>query len=326
MTSISIIICTRNRADDLRNTLRSLADTYVPTGWNAECIIVDNRSTDGTQRVIEEADLRSFDVRIIEEKQPGKAHAANRALAHARGDILLFTDDDVRVPRDWLVGMAQPIRAGDADAVAGGVAIASHLERSWQEADSRLTALLADTSSLDDESPQRLVGANMAIARNVFDVVPGFDVKLGPGSRLGLGEETLLSKQIRQAGFLVKAAPNVVVEHHCSAERLSRASYLKAVERVGRSEGYIAYHWKHVSVPFIRVMSGLAWKYLQLGVKRILIQDDLQDEGLPVWELTLLMRIYHRRQLLAERGSHREYDPSRWSGASSSYRKVNCHT
>ncbi|PEN09496.1 hypothetical protein CRI93_01845 [Longimonas halophila] len=305
--NVSIIICTRNRATDLRDTLRSLANVYIPIGWIVECIIVDNASTDATPQVIAAFKTSQFDVHTVKEEHLGKAYAANTALSQARGEILLFTDDDVRVPADWIVGMTEPIRSGRADAVAGGVALAPHLERSWQQGNPWMTALLASTSALSDASPRRLVGANMAIARRVFDTVSGFDVNLGPGSVLGLGEETLLTQQIKHAGFRVRSAFDVAVEHHCSADRLSRRSYLQAVERVGRSQGYIDYHWNCVSVSPIRLVSGLVSRYFKLGLRRALERPDLQDEGLPLWEVSLLMQIYHRRQLLTELGHPRKY-------------------
>ena len=204
MATISVVICTRNRANFLRETLTSLAEVRIPKKERVELIIVDNGSTDNTQNVVKQSVLGAFhSVRYIEEKRPGLSHARNTAVAAAEGDIVLFTDDDVRVPRDWISGMVEPIRSGRADAVAGGVELAPYLRRPWQVDNPWLTSPLASTRALDPEQPERMVGANMAITREVLEHVPPFDPNLGAGSEIGTGEETLLTHQIKSKGFRV---------------------------------------------------------------------------------------------------------------------------
>ena len=50
MTDFSIVICTRNRAQDLAATLRSLTRLQIPEGRSGEVVVVDNGSTDATCR------------------------------------------------------------------------------------------------------------------------------------------------------------------------------------------------------------------------------------------------------------------------------------
>ena len=308
---ISTIICTRNRADFLRNTLNSLARVHVPSEWTVECIIVDNGSTDHTQEIIAQSDLSSFSVRVVEEHRPGKSHALNTALHHAQGEVLLFTDDDVRMPTNWITGMTAPILSEQADAVAGGVHLAPHLQRPWQDQNPWLTTPLATTDVLDPDSPQRLVGANMAISSRIFETVPGFDPDLGPGSKLGLGEETLLTKQMRHHGFRITSAFDLSVEHHCSEDRLSRQSYLKTARKIGRSQAHVHYHWDQVAVHPFQLLAELGLQCGKLAAGRLLRYSDIRRvEGLAKWEMVLLTRVYHRRQLLRERGTPRKYQPA----------------
>lgn len=309
MITVSVIICTRNRAESLRDTLASIAKVTVPQDEELELLVVDNGSTDQTQAVFEQASLPQFcNVRLIEELRPGVSHARNTAASHADGDILLFTDDDIRVPKNWITGMIAPIRSGRADAVAGGVKLAPHLQRSWQDVDPWLTSLLATTHTLDPDTPQRMVGANMAVARHVFQQLPPFDPNLDAGSPIGLGGETLFSLQLQNAGFHLAAAFSVVVEHHCNPDRLSRMSYLKATEKVGRSQGYIDYHFKGAPIRPVRHAVELGWRYVKLAVGCLLrYSDTRQPEGLPGWEMALRTQIYHRLQLIDEWGSLRKY-------------------
>jgi len=272
-------------------------------------IVIDNASRYDVSEAVADVDLTPMEVRCIREDRPGLAIARNTGVKHARGSILLFTDDDVRLPANWLHEMTEPIRNGEADAVAGAVTLAPYLHRPWQVENPWLTSPLATTHTLDPDKPQRMVGANMAIAREVLKHVPPFDPNLGAGSKLGMGEETLLSHQIKDEGFRLVGVFHAAVEHHCREDRLTRANYLKAAARIGRSQGYIDYHWKHASYRPARLVAGITWRYGKLFLGRALRRGDLQPEGLPGWEMTLLTQIYHRRQILTEYGSARKYQP-----------------
>ena len=118
---VSIIISTRNRADSLRETLASLKTVMVPADTAVELIVVDNASTDRTPQVIGAFNPSHISLRYVRESRPGLSRSRNAGLAASAGDIVLFTDDDVRAPGNWIDGMCRKITTGDADAVAGGV-------------------------------------------------------------------------------------------------------------------------------------------------------------------------------------------------------------
>jgi glycosyltransferase involved in cell wall biosynthesis len=96
----SVVIPTYNRAATLRQTLTALMAQDYP---DYEIIVVDDGSTDGTRAMI----AREFpQVRYIYQQNRGPAAARNRGIAHARGEIIAFTDDDCVPPRDWLARLA----------------------------------------------------------------------------------------------------------------------------------------------------------------------------------------------------------------------------
>src|SRR5581483_12381122 len=101
---VSIIICTRNRAQHLKATLESLNRVRVPSDLSAEVIVVDNGSSDETGAIVKDTKLRDFALRYSVEPRPGQSNARNRGLGIARGRAILFTDDDVRPPGEWLTG------------------------------------------------------------------------------------------------------------------------------------------------------------------------------------------------------------------------------
>src|SRR6185436_15824891 len=98
---ISVIICTTNRANDLRDTLASLARVNRP--GRVELLVVDNGSVDETKAVVEEAAKSyPFSLRYLYEAEPGKYAALNAGIRASAGRIIAATDDDARFEADWL--------------------------------------------------------------------------------------------------------------------------------------------------------------------------------------------------------------------------------
>lgn len=243
--TVSIIICTRDRAESLKLTLESISRTEVPSGWEVELLVVNNGSTDSTAATVNSLALSNISVRHILEPRKGKGYAYNTGFAASRGSVLLFTDDDVRVPVGWIKRMCHPLLAGAADAVAGGVifpaGIAAILSRPPFSA---RRSWLASTENLDGSSPGRMVGANMAFHRRVLARVPRVDVDLGPGA-LGFGEETLYSRQLLEAGFKLAGALDVAVEHYLDQARLTPESMVDLARKMGRCDAFVFHHWEH---------------------------------------------------------------------------------
>ena len=296
---VSIIICTRDRAQHLSQTLEALKFVRVPQGMNAELIVVDNASTDDTCEVVRSYSLPGIPVEYLYEARGGKSHAYNAALGAARGEILLFTDDDVLPPRDWIAGMCAPIAAGAADAVAGGVRLAPHLLRPWMTPFHR--AMLASTELMPPH-PDGLVGANMAFARRVLERVPRFDPELGPGA-LGFCDDTLLALQFQAAGYRVLGAPDVEVEHHPQASRLLRAGYRDMVRKLGGSMAYVARHWKHEEVTGIYPQ--LLVSYIKI---KMLATSATETDEIQLRELQHLLRYHFLRQYLREKKRPANYE------------------
>jgi glycosyltransferase involved in cell wall biosynthesis len=300
----TIAICTRNRAETLRSTLGCLEKTDLPAAIPAEVLVVDNGSTDRTPDMATSWRPAAISFRYVREERPGVAHARNAALAAARGDVILFLDDDVRPPRRWLEPMCRPILDGAADAVAGGVRLAPHLERPWMEATHR--AWLAATDYIDRHAPQEMVSANMAVGRHVLAKVPVFDPELGPGA-LGQGEDALFSWQLLRAGFRIAGALDVVVEHHFEPSRLLRASFRDAAERRGRTLAYQQYHWENAELPD-------AGRRLRRGRLRFFLErlrrwrPYLSREGMPVWEMLAREQLACLQQWRIESRRQRNYE------------------
>lgn len=205
---ISVAICTFNRAASLALTLETLeAQQGVDDAW--ELLIVENNCTDSTPEVVSRFAGRLPLRRIVESEQ-GLSHARNRAIAEARGDLLVFTDDDVRLDPEWLRAF---IRAPRCFPAAGY--FAGRIVPDWEGDPPRWfrpeTAHLFDGvlvsydlgssgRPLRPEDPLP-VGASFAVRRELFERNGEFRADLGVrGAENGRGEETEYLLRAQQAG------------------------------------------------------------------------------------------------------------------------------
>lgn len=227
--SLSLIICSAGRPDSLLATLESLRPVQLPDG-PCELLLIENNPESTYAPLI--PDLPGWTVRHIHEPVRGLSVARNRGLREAKGEVIAFTDDDLRFEPDWLKALVAPLISGVGDAVAGEVRIPPELEEPWMEPWHRIA--FASTEHLNMSQPEAFVGANFAIHRRVLDKVATFDEELGAG-RLGVGEETLFALQLQEAGFRIVGAPAAVVWHHFDASRKSREAFIKVSEAWGKS-------------------------------------------------------------------------------------------
>lgn len=301
--SVSIVICSANRATTLARTLDVFHRISVPFGWEVELIVVDNASTDGTRQVVASFDRPDIVSRYLFEPKRGKGNALNTGIAAARGEILLFTDDDVRPADDWIEKLARPLVSGEAEAVGGKILLAPYLIRPWLS--DSYKRWLAWCEEPDPAYSLELIGANMGILRTALRYVPAFDPELGPGAA-GLGEDTLLSWQMVKAGLRVRFIPEAVVVHHPDEARLRRSSWLSMARSHGRKDAYILHHWKHeiLTVPILRMI----WLCLKLKLRRVLQPPvPLHGEGCERWEMSYVGDIEMCRAYRLQRLRQRNY-------------------
>lgn len=95
--NISVIVCCHNSAGVLKKTLNHLFEQKTESETKWEIILVDNNSTDQTQKVAKElyqASIQNIDFTILEELKPGLSNARMRGILNAKGETIVFCDDD----------------------------------------------------------------------------------------------------------------------------------------------------------------------------------------------------------------------------------------
>ena len=232
--TISVIIATHNRRNLLRECLAHLGvQSYRP---GDEVIVVNNGSTDDSRNVIADH-ARTFPVplRYLEENEPGKSHAVAAALRVATGDVLAFTDDDVNVDRLWLDAIRRAMTDPAITLIGGPVAPrwerrAPAWLRGAVDGYGTLTAPLALLNFGPDVvelGPRTVLGANLAVRREVFVSVGGFAHHLGKlRGTLLTGEDRELCRRVQAAGFRAVYCPDMRVRHWVPAGRTRIRYYL----------------------------------------------------------------------------------------------------
>lgn len=264
----------------------------IPSDLPTELIVVDN----GSRGAVDAGECPHLPVRRVREPARGQSRARNAGMAAARGDVLLWTDDDCHVPSDWVERMARPILDNAFDAVAGGVRLPEALERPWMTPLHR--RWLGCTRELDPVHPVAMVGAAMGFRREIARDLGPFDPELGPGA-LGFGDDTLWSLRLRHAGWKLVAALDAPVEHYFDPSRLSRAAWLDRALRAGASEAWIHRHWFAQTIApaalfAIKRRLRLAWTRARLP------HSATADEGASEQELILLRDIGFYRRMAIE--------------------------
>jgi len=117
---LTVAVCTWNRCEVLRQTLEQMTRLAIPAGTEWELLVVNNNCTDETDEVIA-AFMSRLPIRRLFEPMPGKCNALNLALREARGEYILWTDDDVFLDENWLAAYVKAFHRWPGAAFFGGV-------------------------------------------------------------------------------------------------------------------------------------------------------------------------------------------------------------
>jgi len=272
----SVIVCTYNRAESLRDTLRALKAQQQVAGREWEVIVVDNNSKDDTRQMIAEFQ-REWPLLSYEfEGEQGLSHARNHGIAAARGDILLFTDDDVLPEPDWMEVTLAGLDKYSVDACGGYIApIWESPPPDWLT--ERFHGFLAIRTERSDDyditSPSEApFGANMAFRREVFQKIGGFDTNRGrKGEMLASGEDSELFERILSAGLKAVFLGQSRVHHKVESFRLTKRYFrrwrFQTSLNIAQSKG-IAGENRLFNIPlyvfpqFLRAVVRMLWGHL----------------------------------------------------------------
>lgn len=189
---ISIVIPAFNEEDSIGATLETLANQK--TSQEFEVILVNNNSTDNTVREAKKFE-KKLNLRVIDETKKGRGTARSTGHRYAKGDIIISTDADTKLPSNWLDEITKPFEDPKVVAVTGP----------W-----KMFGINRDTSRGMErfqkiaEWPYRLVfghywltGFNMAVRKTAYEKCGGFNPEINAH------EDIDITNRIRKFGKIV---------------------------------------------------------------------------------------------------------------------------
>jgi GT2 family glycosyltransferase len=216
---LSVIVATRNRAHAIAESLDSIAASLAQAApLDAEIVVVDNGSRDATSRAVEQwAAGRPFPVRLLWEPRPGLSVARNRALGSAQGELLVFTDDDCRLSKEYVT---EVLRYDDADiepVLRGGsveLGDQNDLPITIRTTTTRQRFNRQTDPATHDCIVGHISGCNMTMRRALVEKLGPFDERFGAGSGLESGEDSDYLFRAYLAGYTLEYVPDMTVFHY----------------------------------------------------------------------------------------------------------------
>lgn len=201
---VSVVIPTHNRSGSLRQLLGFIERSTKPAG-GMEVVVVDDGSTDGTAQVV-----AASSARYLRQTNSGPAAARERGWRAARGEVIVFFDDDVVPEPDAIDRLVKALE--DADAVGAMIRPKD------------LTKLISHYMHVDGMVSHRVVDGEVvwllvaaaAIRREALERVGGFDLSFYPA-----GEDVDLACRLVEAGCVLRVEPSAAVAIGCPS-RLSQ--------------------------------------------------------------------------------------------------------
>lgn len=241
---LSIIVCTRNRAKQLATLIHCLGSQTDIENLNWEIIIVDNNSSDNTKEVsyafCEGSNLK---INYVFEEKIGLSYARNTGILASKGSLLLFIDDDVLIPKEFVANALFGINEYPEFHIFG-----FRILPEWPEARSRDLAfkppwwmkfkkpfgLIQSFLPIHDHGVEALqypnrfarnpIGACFIVKKEVFEKLGPFRENLGAGQS-GLCEDTEYFWYAMLNSFKILYWPHAVLYHTVDPKRLT-VSYL----------------------------------------------------------------------------------------------------
>jgi GT2 family glycosyltransferase len=216
----SVIIPTFNRRDAVLQTLAVLAQCEAPAGgW--EAILVDDGSTDGTDDAVRDW-IKQSNAPVRYEQQPnaGPARARNQGAALAKGDVLIFLDNDILVQPDFLRRHVETLAANPGCWIMGRIHHPAQLRESpfGRYRDDLWEAFHRAHNPDAITETDGITAANISLRAEDFRRLGGFD----EGYSIASCEDSELGMRARKSGIRVLYHPGIVVVHNDWAVDLDR--------------------------------------------------------------------------------------------------------
>ncbi len=214
---LSIIIPTYNRPAQLAVCLKSLSRLNYPVD-HFEVIIVDDGSDISPDPVV--ASFRNIlDIKVIRQAHAGVGIGRNTGASIAKGELLVFTDDDCQPTLNWLQELAVQFRKSP-DCIIGGRTVNILSDNIYSTASQMLISFLFEYYNTNPGHSRFLNGSNLSVPKKLFLKLEGFDKRF---FLVGAEEREFCNRWINY-GYRMVYAPEVLVYH---SHRLTLRTFIR---------------------------------------------------------------------------------------------------
>lgn len=242
MIQVSVIIPTLNRAFFLKNTLLSTLNQSFPQD-EYEIIVIDNGSTDNTKQVVEDLNHQHNNrIRYFYDARPGLHIGRHIGAKHARGEILLYGDDDIIASPDWVKEIYACYSKKEVGAAGGK--ILPKFETTPPEWLNIFPPGYLSLLDLGDKSFEMntndIYGCNLSIKKDILFKFGGFHPDSMPQNLIkyrGDGESALISRAM-DAGYKTIHNPKAFVYHVIPSSRLTIDYFKRRAFSQGISDSF----------------------------------------------------------------------------------------
>lgn len=255
---LSAIICTRNRPGFLPSAVETVLANDHPS---FELLVID-QSDDASSEEALAPFRKDGRLNYVHTPRPGTSAAANLGVRRSAGALLCFTDDDCRVPEDWLSSIEGAFRAEPGlDLLCGQMLLPPELEGRKDLAIP--TFEIPEAVRVTEKGPLfSSVGANFAITRSLYERLAGFDECLGPGGVYECSQDFDLTYRALLAGARILLSPDSWVWHYGARDEGEWRARLRAY---GVGDG--AFYGKHIRCRDARMLRVFLGEGLRLAAR-----------------------------------------------------------
>jgi GT2 family glycosyltransferase len=230
---ITVVVCTHNRAESLRQALASLYYLETEGRFTYEVLVIDNASPDHTSDVIRSAAHESkAPLRGIHEPQKGIVAARNRGVIEAAGKWIAFFDDDQLADRRWLIELFSAAEDHQVRSVGGAV----HLQLP-EDCDRQIAPLvrtLLGESRWSDVTTPYTRSTSPGAGNWLMERSLAIEVGMFQAANQGRNEDSDLYRRICLAGEASWFVPAAIVQHIITPDRLEEAYLLRLARIIGQ--------------------------------------------------------------------------------------------
>ena len=291
---LAAIICTYNRAKYIGNLLESIAANDLPKS-EYEIVLVDNNCTDNTKEVCEAFVKTHKDVnfRYVVEPEQGLSAARNKGIKEAKGDVIVYIDDDALIDEWYLRTIVEYMEAHPEISAVGGPIIPLYEDTEEPKWMTRFTKelLCGYLYFGEEERPfpgERYPGGgNAAYRANVFEQVGLFNTALGrKGNGLMGSEEKDIFDKMKAQGMRFMYLPKMILHHIIPQKKLERDYFDRLTLQIGQSE-----RQRTLAIGKGKYINRLAKEAVKwCGTIVLLIGYTLQGAPMKGWKLVLFRR------------------------------------